>query len=103
MKFLDTVLQLTLSALAAAKGNSYDAPRPTAALDSGPVVGDSIELLDSIAPVDRFLVIPYASPPERFSRAMKPQPWAEPREATDFGPSCSQLFVTNGRPSNTDC
>ncbi|KAH7145889.1 Alpha/Beta hydrolase protein [Dactylonectria estremocensis] len=101
MKFLDTVLQLTLSALAAAKGNSYDAPRPTAALDSGPVVGDSIELLDSIAPVDRFLVIPYASPPERFSRAMKPQPWAEPQ----LGPGLDILkgFFDNSPPESEDC
>ncbi|KAH7165638.1 Alpha/Beta hydrolase protein [Dactylonectria macrodidyma] len=95
MKSLDMVLQLVLPVLAVAKGNNYDAPRPTAALDSGAVVGDSVELLDSIAPINRFFGIPYASPPMRFGRAKKPEPWTEPLEATEFGPSCTQLFVTN--------
>lgn len=99
MKPLTAISRLALPILTVAKGGNYPIPPPTAALDSGAIVGVSVELLDSISPVNKYLGIPYASPPERFSRAKKPQPWTKPLQATEFGPACTQLFVNNGNSS----
>ncbi|KAF7550363.1 hypothetical protein G7Z17_g5762 [Cylindrodendrum hubeiense] len=95
MKLLTAASRLALPILAVAKDDNYPTHVPAAALESGPIVGVSVELLDSISPVNRFLGIPYASRPERFSRAKKPKPWTKPLEATEFGPSCTQLFTNN--------
>lgn len=98
MKPLATLVSLALTVLADAKGGpTYTShSRPTAALDSGPVVGQTTTLPAAIAPVNKFLGIPYAAKPERFSRPKKPEPWTEPLDASEFGPSCPQLFVDNG-------
>lgn len=71
-------------------------PCPTAVLDSGPVIGQATLLPSAIAPVNKFLGIPYAAKPQRFSLATKPEPWVEPLNASDYGPSCPQLFFQNG-------
>ncbi|KAF5021610.1 hypothetical protein F66182_6357 [Fusarium sp. NRRL 66182] len=72
-----------------------EAPSPTVALDSGPIVGLTTSLPSGMAPVDKYLGIPYAAKPERFSRPRKPEPWTKPLDATTFGASCRQLFVEN--------
>ncbi|KAH7243725.1 Alpha/Beta hydrolase protein [Fusarium redolens] len=68
------------------------AETPTATLDSGPIFGLTTTL-PAASPVNKFLGIPYAAKPQRFSRAEKPEPWTRPLNATTFGPSCRQLFV----------
>ncbi|KAF5661350.1 triacylglycerol lipase V [Fusarium denticulatum] len=68
------------------------AETPTATLDSGPIFGLTTTL-PAASPVNKFLGIPYAAKPRRFSRATKPEPWTRPLNATVFGPSCRQLFV----------
>ncbi|KPM40809.1 hypothetical protein AK830_g5762 [Neonectria ditissima] len=118
MKLLTALTPLALSALAVNKPANSSVHRPTAALDSGPVVGVATELPNAIAPVNKFLGIPYASPPERFCRGRKPEPWTEPLNVSEFGPACRQLFVDNelgpgsdllrnfyddGPPENEDC
>ncbi|KAM6519141.1 hypothetical protein FALCPG4_012792 [Fusarium falciforme] len=98
MKPLATLTPLALPVLVGAKGEpTYTSHSlPTAALDSGLVVGQTTTLPAAIAPVNKFLGIPYAAKPERFSRPKKPEPWTEPLNASQFGPSCPQLFVDNG-------
>jgi acetylcholinesterase len=71
------------------------AETPTATLDSGPIFGLTTTL-PAASPVNKFLGIPYAAKPQRFSRAEKPGPWTRPLNATRFGPSCRQLFVESG-------
>ncbi|KAG9498475.1 hypothetical protein J7337_009280 [Fusarium musae] len=71
------------------------AETPTATLDSGPIFGLTTTL-PAASPVNKFLGIPYAAKPERFSRATKPEPWTRLLNATVFGPSCRQLFVQSG-------
>ncbi|KAF5013441.1 hypothetical protein FDECE_553 [Fusarium decemcellulare] len=66
---------------------------PTAVLDSGPIFGLSTTLPSGIAPVNKFMGIPYAAKPERFSRAKKPEPWTKPLNTSEFGPSCRQLYL----------
>ncbi|KAM5344742.1 hypothetical protein ACJ41O_010604 [Fusarium nematophilum] len=97
MKPLTAAAPLVLPILVGANDDSSSAvvPHPTAVLDSGPVVGLSTSLPAGIAPVNKFLGIPYASKPERFSRVEKPRPWSELRNASEFGPSCRQLYVDN--------
>ncbi|KAK7420192.1 hypothetical protein QQX98_002845 [Neonectria punicea] len=95
MKLLIVLTPLALPVLAVSKPDNSTAHRPTAALDSGLVVGIATELPNAIAPVNKFLGIPYASPPERFCRSTKPEPWTKPLRVTEFGPACRQLFVDN--------
>ncbi|KAF4970859.1 hypothetical protein FSARC_2225 [Fusarium sarcochroum] len=80
----------------AAEATTSSAPSPTAALDSGPIVGLTTSLPAGTAPVNKFLGIPYAAKPERFSRAKKPKPWTKSFNASEFGASCRQLFVESG-------
>lgn len=76
----------------------------------GPVRG-TVE--DSIL---AFRGIPYAAPPvgdRRFKAPEPPEPWTEPREATQFGPACPQeyselelpegLGLPEGSPISEDC
>ncbi|RSM19865.1 hypothetical protein CDV31_001223 [Fusarium ambrosium] len=97
MKPLTTLTPFALPVLVNTEGvPSYTSNSlPTVALDSGPVVGQTTTLPAAIAPVNKFLGIPYAAKPERFSRPKKPEPWTEPLNASEFGPSCPQLFVDN--------
>ncbi|KAJ6440070.1 cholinesterase [Purpureocillium lavendulum] len=63
---------------------------PTATLDAGPVFGASTSLPGAVAPVNKFLGIPYAAPPQRFRLPTPPAKWTRPRNATAFGASCIQ-------------
>lgn len=66
---------------------------PSATLDSGVVVGTTTSLPSSTAVVNKFLGIPFAAPPVRFSPAVAPQPWSEPLDTSEYKPACIQEFV----------
>ncbi|CCF35476.1 para-nitrobenzyl esterase, partial [Colletotrichum higginsianum] len=72
-------------------GASATAP-PTATISSGLVQGASTILPSAASTVNKFLGIPYAIPPRRFSLPEPPAPWTEPFNATGFGPACLQSF-----------
>jgi acetylcholinesterase len=42
--------------------------------------------------VNKYLGIPFAAPPQRFSPPQKPQSWAHPIEAKAVKPACIQQF-----------
>ncbi|KAI5461720.1 Alpha/Beta hydrolase protein [Mariannaea sp. PMI_226] len=95
MQRLILLATLFLSIAVGAGANSVSTSRPTATLDSGPIVGLQTSLPNGLGPVNKFLGVPYAAKPERFSRATKLKAWKKPRDAVEFGPSCHQYFVTN--------
>ncbi|KAJ0160472.1 Lipase 2 [Colletotrichum tanaceti] len=83
------------SILLISAGASATAP-PTATISSGLVRGASTALPGAAAStVNKFLGIPYAIPPRRFSLPEPPAPWSEPFNATGFGPACLQSFGIN--------
>ena len=94
------VLALALSALllAGCGGAGLEQVR----LDNGPVVG-------TVAEVDgrqvwAFKGIPYAAPPVGDLRWEAPQPvddWSEPRDCSQYGPSCPQSTMLSGLPFST--
>jgi carboxylesterase type B len=65
---------------------------PSATLDSGVVIGTSTSLPSSKVIVNKFLGIPFAAPPVRFSPPKKPTPWKKPLHTTGQKPSCIQQF-----------
>lgn len=67
--------------------------QPHVELASGPVLGTTVNLPFAVHAVNSFRGIPYAQPPERFAVSSPPDPWTEPLNATEFQPSCVQLFV----------
>ncbi|KID63646.1 uncharacterized protein G6M90_00g064270 [Metarhizium brunneum] len=64
---------------------------PTATLDSGLIFGVATQLPGAPGPVNKFLGIPYAEKPERFTLSKPPKRWRSPKNTTAFGPSCYQL------------
>lgn len=100
INFIMKVIALTplaLPLLTTAQSTTTTQPTPTAALDSGQIFGIQTNLPDAASPVNKFLGIPYAAPPVRFTRSQKPEPWKKMYNATAFGPTCHQLFVDNGK------
>ncbi|KAH6892993.1 Alpha/Beta hydrolase protein [Thelonectria olida] len=95
MKPLASLAPLILPIFAGANDDSSSIPRPTATLESGVVFGVQTSLPNALWPVKKFLGVPYAGKPERFSRAKKHRGWKKARGATEFGPSCHQYFVDN--------
>uniref|UniRef100_L2GC96 Carboxylic ester hydrolase n=1 Tax=Colletotrichum fructicola (strain Nara gc5) TaxID=1213859 RepID=L2GC96_COLFN len=69
--------------------------QPTVTISSGAVRGISTNIGDGLATVNKFLGIPYATTPARFSRPESPESWTEPLDATEFGPACYQNFGLN--------
>lgn len=65
---------------------------PSATLDSGVVFGTSTSLPTSKVIVNKFLGIPFAAPPVRFSPPENPIPWSKPLHTTAQKPSCVQQF-----------
>lgn len=60
---------------------------PTTRIASGELIGRSSD------GIDRYLGVPYAAPPfgeRRFARPEPADPWAEPRDAAEFGPASPQ-------------
>ncbi|PFH62519.1 hypothetical protein XA68_13258 [Ophiocordyceps unilateralis] len=91
---------------------------PTATIDSGPLIGISTTLPGALEPVNKFLGIPYAAPPQRFLPAKRATAWKMARNASAFGPSCIQFFTdadagaspellrdvfSNHQPESEDC
>ncbi|KAF9877249.1 hypothetical protein CkaCkLH20_05515 [Colletotrichum karsti] len=74
---------------------STAATQPTATISGGVIQGISTNLPNGTATVNKFLGIPYAAPPTRFSRAEPPKPWMEFLHTTEFGPACLQNFGLN--------
>ncbi|KAF1834105.1 alpha/beta-hydrolase [Decorospora gaudefroyi] len=65
---------------------------PTATVDSGVLIGKSTLLPNALGPVNQFLGVPFASPPERFSPPQAPSEFCEPLNVTEFKPACIQQF-----------
>lgn len=70
---------------------------PTATLNSGPIFGAATNLPGAISPVNKFLGIPYAAPPERFSLSRPPEKWTTPKNTTAFRESCVQYVIDSGK------
>ncbi len=78
---------------------SCNGSSPTATIDSGPVVGKTIQLPDSNTNVNQFLGIPFAQPPLanlRFSPPEQPLPWEEAYNATSQPMACIQYKGKEG-------
>jgi hypothetical protein len=80
------------ASLATASPPNYNNPGPTATISSGVVHGVATIVPGSSITVNKFLGIPFAAQPERFSPARPPAPWPTPYEATSYGPACIQQF-----------
>ncbi|KAH9828096.1 Type-B carboxylesterase lipase, partial [Teratosphaeria destructans] len=74
---------------------NYPGGGPTVTLPNyGTIQGTSSTLRAAIAPINKFLGIPFASPPTRFSPAVPPTPWHPSiLNTTAWKPSCIQQFV----------
>lgn len=72
-------------------------PLPTAIIDSGAIVGTTTSVPSSTAVVRKYLGVPFAAPPVRFS---PPEPVAQRwtfYNATNWGPSCYQQIGVAAR------
>ncbi|GKT52135.1 putative secreted metallopeptidase [Colletotrichum spaethianum] len=65
---------------------------PIATISSGLIQGVSTTLPNAASAVNKFLGVPYAARPHRFSLPEPPAPWANTFNATGFGPACLQNF-----------
>jgi acetylcholinesterase len=65
---------------------------PTATVDSGVLIGKATSLPNALGPVNQFLGVPFASPPERFSPPQAQAYFHEPVNATEYKPACIQQF-----------
>jgi carboxylesterase type B len=88
--------------------------RPTATIDSGVLVGTITSLPSSSATVNKFLGIPFAEPPVRFSPPQPVEPWESVYDASEYKPACieqlnnpkiTEWFDTPGPPAgdSEDC
>lgn len=78
---------------------STDAP-PSASIDSGVIVGTTTSLPFSPVTVNKFLGIPFAAPPVRFSPPEPPEPWKFPYDASEYKSVCVQQFNYPERKRN---
>ena len=95
---------LTVSLTAYPSIASAASDGPVVQTSSGPVAG-SVE-----GALEVFRGIPYAAPPTGDLRFLPPspvEPWAEVRDATEFGPACPQdpdpHEMAEGTPTSEDC
>ena len=65
---------------------------PTATVGSGVVVGVATTVPESPVQVHKYLGIPYAAKPVRFSPAQAAAPWSTPYDASSYRPACIQQF-----------
>lgn len=84
------VLSLWLGLVCAAPA-PRQAGSPTVTIDSGVVVGLQTTVANSPNAVNKFLGVPFAASPVRFSPPQTPTPWSEPYQATQNGPACIQV------------
>lgn len=70
--------------------------KPMVTIDSGPIIGSQTNFPDSPnRVVDKYLGIPFAAPPPRFSPPVEPEPWTRPKRTIEFYPACPQQFSRN--------
>ncbi|KAF2094079.1 alpha/beta-hydrolase [Rhizodiscina lignyota] len=89
---------LTRDILATSAGYGHDTA-PTATIDSGSVVGQTTSIPGGKIPINKYLGVPFAAPPVRFEPPMRPTPWSEPFDASEYGPACIQQFPYQPSPS----
>lgn len=80
------------SSLATAGVTNYGNPGPTATLAAGVINGVSTTVPGSPVTVNKFLGVPYAARPERFSPPKPVEPWSTPYDASAYRPACIQQF-----------
>ena len=85
------IVSLTFLSLAYAAPHPRQASSPTVTIDSGVVVGVQTLVSNSPNLVNKFLGIPFAASPTRFSPPQLPTPWTQPFQATQNGPACIQV------------
>ena len=66
--------------------------KPTATVDFGSVVGVATSVPESPVQVYKFLGVPYAAPPERFSPPQPAPPQSTPYDASYYRAACIQQF-----------
>tara|TARA_R110002003_G_scaffold198_14_gene15511 strand:- start:1649 stop:2287 length:639 start_codon:yes stop_codon:yes gene_type:complete len=66
--------------------------RPSATLDSGIVAGTSTPIPSAPHKVNKFLGVPFAAPPQRFSPPQKAAPWQSVYDASAHRSACIQQF-----------
>jgi carboxylesterase type B len=66
--------------------------RPSATIKQGIVIGTATSIPSSTVTVNKFLGIPFASPPERFALPVPPKQWKKPLDAFKNKPACIQEF-----------
>ncbi|KAH7312453.1 cholinesterase [Stachybotrys elegans] len=89
-------------ALASASNSSSTAQctngplRPTVAIDSGVVAGTTASIPSSNITVAKYLGIPFAERPVRFSPPVRARPWDGVYDASEYKPACNQVFRGTG-------
>ncbi|KAJ5289090.1 carboxylesterase hlo [Penicillium angulare] len=69
---------------------SRSASLPTATIDSGPIIGTTTSFPSSTRTVKKFLGIPFAKKPVRFTPSVAVDGWSKPYNATTWGVACNQ-------------
>ena len=72
--------------------NTGHGGHPTVTIDSGALQGISTSVPGTAREVNKFLGVPFAAPPVRFSPPQPPESWETPYDATKYGPACVQQF-----------
>ncbi|CAJ0552102.1 Ff.00g060810.m01.CDS01 [Fusarium sp. VM40] len=75
-----------------AKPHSKVSHNPTATIHNGIIIGTTTSLPDSKTIVKKFLGIPFAEKPVRFSPPEPAKPWGSPYDATEYKPACIMKF-----------
>ncbi|KAL4861557.1 Carboxylesterase [Aspergillus spectabilis] len=89
---LFTLLILITSAVGVISTPWKQHHRPTAVIDNGIVVGTTTSLPSSTVVVKKFLGIPFAAPPLRFSPPRPARQWRGIYDASEYKPACVQQF-----------
>lgn len=83
----------TASSPTTASSSCYNGGGPTATVQNGIVKGFTTSLPAATATVNKYLGIPFAKPPARFSPPELPESSGQTINATAFKPSCIQQFA----------
>lgn len=80
--------------LATAVSSDDPGQHPTATIDSGIVIGTTTALPSATGIVQKFLGVPFASPPERYRPPQPPELWQSPYNATiKYNRACYQNYI----------
>ncbi|KNG80689.1 carboxylesterase hlo [Aspergillus nomiae NRRL 13137] len=91
------LLFLGLAVISASLASPVSQPLPTAIIDSGAIVGTTTSFPSSTAIVRKYLGVPFAAPPVRFSPPEPVERWSTFYNATQWGPSCIQQIGQSGK------